>query len=223
MNKINTVGICTLFLVISLIMITGSCDKDDKNDKTVIDDIDGNVYGAIRIGAQTWMTENLKTTKLSDGTDLPNVTDQSKWASLYTPAYCWYDNDIKNKDIYGALYNRFAANRYGLCPTGWHVPSSDEWHTLINNLGGVYVASGKLKEEDTTHWLSPNKCATDMIGFSALPGGSRGLESFFGMGEEGCWWTFTNYTSLRLTFDEDIVFFDESEPEMGYCIRCIKD
>ena len=223
MNTKSTIGICALFLVASLIMITGSCGGDDKNDKTVVVDIDGNVYGTLKIGTQTWMAENLKTTKLSDGTDILCVTDQNRWAGLYIPAYCWYDNDINNKYIYGAIYNWYTANRYGLCPSGWHVPSSYEWRILINNLGGVYVASGKLKEEGTTHWLSPNKYATDMIGFTALPGGGRGLESFFGIGEKGCWWTFTQYSSLRLTFDEDYVFFDESEPEIGYCIRCIKD
>jgi hypothetical protein len=43
------------------------------------------------------MVENLKTTKYNDGTAIPNVTDNTDWSNLTTPAYCWYDNDISKK------------------------------------------------------------------------------------------------------------------------------
>ena len=72
-----------------------------------VTDIDGNVYKTVTIGNQTWMAENLKTIHYRNGDPIPNVTDNYEWASLYSGAYCWYDNNLTNKDIYGALYNGF--------------------------------------------------------------------------------------------------------------------
>jgi hypothetical protein len=74
-------------------------------------DIDGNVYGTISIGDQIWTTENLKTTKLNDGTEIPNITNGTTWSSLATPAYCWYNNSIDTyRNIYGGLYNWYSVN-----------------------------------------------------------------------------------------------------------------
>lgn len=58
----------------------------------IITDVDGNRYGIVTIGIQTWLTSNLKTTKYADGTAIPNVTDNSAWAALTTGAYCSYNN-----------------------------------------------------------------------------------------------------------------------------------
>ena len=58
-----------------------------------IKDLDGNVYTSVTIGTQEWMTENLRTTKYSDGTAIPNVTDNYGWESLTTGAWCHYNND----------------------------------------------------------------------------------------------------------------------------------
>jgi len=73
-------------------------------------DIDGNTYKTIEIGTQTWMAENLKTTKYNDGTSIPQVTENSAWTGLTSGAYCWYNNDNSNKSTYGALYNWHAVN-----------------------------------------------------------------------------------------------------------------
>lgn len=107
-----------------------------KNEESIgITDIEGNVYTSVKIGTQTWMVENLKTTKYNDGTSIPLVTDNAVWKSSLSPAYCWYDNDISNKEPYGALYNWFAVNTGKLCPSGWHVPTIDEWSVLEQFLG----------------------------------------------------------------------------------------
>lgn len=58
----------------------------------VITDIDGNRYGTVKIGDQTWLTSNLKVTHYTDGTAIPNVTDNSAWTALTTGAYCSYNN-----------------------------------------------------------------------------------------------------------------------------------
>jgi uncharacterized protein (TIGR02145 family) len=161
-----------------------------------LSDIDGNVYKTIQIGSQTWMAENLKTTKFSDGTSIPNVTDLSVWDALTSPGYCWCLNNASTyKAVYGALYNWYTVNTGKICPAGWHVPSYDEWNILSTFLGGLDVAGGKLKETGTTHWQSPNEGATNESGFTALPGSMRDVTADFGSGDEigiyGNWWSST--------------------------------
>jgi uncharacterized protein (TIGR02145 family) len=195
-----------------------------------ITDMDGNVYTEVIIGAQTWMVENLKTTKYNDGTSIPLVTGNTAWGNLTTPAYCWYDNDVAaNKNTYGTLYNWYAVNTGKLAPIGWHVASDAEWNTLITDLGGIDSAGGKLKETDTTHWVSPNMGATNETGFSALPGGYRifnGTYDYLGYG--GYWWSATpiNVTEswVRSMYNGNTrVFTSGKYNNYGYSVRCVRD
>lgn len=95
-------------------------------------DKDNNVYPTVKIGTQTWMATNLKTTKFNNGDPIPLVTDNAAWMAIrYEPAYCWYNNDESTyKNIFGALYNFWVVSPGNLCPTGWHVPTFDEFYTL---------------------------------------------------------------------------------------------
>lgn len=155
-----------------------------------VKDIDGNVYKTVTIGTQTWMAENLKTTKFSDGTLIPLVPVNDKWQALSTPGFSWYENNATSKNSYGALYNWYTVNTGKLCPAGWHVPTDGEWTTLTNYFGTEEIAGGKLKEKGITHWESPNEGATNEVGFTALPGGNRGFNGAFGdQGGFGYWWT----------------------------------
>ena len=79
---------------------------------TKLGDVDGNSYNVVVIGTQTWMAENLKTTLFNNSTPIPIVTDNAAWVALSTPAYCWYNNDIGNKAIYGALYNWYVVSTW---------------------------------------------------------------------------------------------------------------
>jgi uncharacterized protein (TIGR02145 family) len=195
-------------------------------------DIDGNLYYTVMIGNQVWMTENLKTTKYNDNTDIPNVTDNTAWTTLATPAFCWYKNNELNNDYkYGALYNWFAVNTGKLCPAGWHVPYEEEWTTLVDYLGGEYYAGGSLKEQGLNHWNSPNAGASNAYGFSALPGGYRtGLStgSFRAIRYIGWWWTNTE-SDLKwarnrvMAFDAIEVAKGRAIKTNGYSVRCIKD
>ena len=93
-----------LILVVITLFTTG-CRKQDKPG-VPLSDIEGNTYKTVKIGTQVWMAENLKTTILNDGTDIPLITDADSWGNLSTPGFCWYNNDGASfKDIYGALYN----------------------------------------------------------------------------------------------------------------------
>ena len=138
-------------------------------------DIEGNVYKTIQIGTQTWMAENLKTTRYRNGDSIHNETVNSTWVALSTGSYCWYYNDSSSyKATYGALYNWFAVNdSRNLAPKGWHIPTDDEWSTLTTYLGGVNVAGYKIKETGNMHWVSLDASVTNISGFTALPSGYR--------------------------------------------------
>src|ERR1035437_1170072 len=95
-----------LFRISGVILIVCSIYSCKKVQDNLIKDSDGNIYTSIQIGTQVWMKENLKTTKFNDDTAIPNVTDDTSWGALTTPAYCWYNNDAATyKATYGALYN----------------------------------------------------------------------------------------------------------------------
>ena len=205
---------------------------------TVID-IDGNVYHTDTIGTQVWMVGNLKTTHYNDGTAIPLVKDSTSWANDTTPGYCYYNNDsAKYENPYGVLYNGYAVNTGKLAPAGWHVPTDSEWNVLITYLGGKGVAGGELKEASIGHWLPPNTGATNVTGFSALPGGSRnnfsGYLSYTGIGSTGYWWSAmvlgAPYTCFYLNDNNDTVYQSSNYSYIGYpsvlnngfSVRCVK-
>ncbi len=129
--------------------------------KGTVTDIDGNVYQTLQIGTQVWMIENLKTTRLNDGTPIvdpvqylisknyfglqPSTFPNGGWGvdvvdpnnrSQYVlrstnPAYCIYNNLPSNQTHYGNLYNWFAINSGKLAPAGWHVPTDADWDILL--------------------------------------------------------------------------------------------
>jgi uncharacterized protein (TIGR02145 family) len=198
-----------------------------------ITDIDGNVYNTVIIGPQTWIAENLRTTKFNDGTSIPLVTDNTGWASLASSGYCWYNNDaVRYKNTYGALYNWYAVNSGHLCPSGWHVPTDTEWTSMTTYLGDESVAGGKLKEAGTIHWRSPNTGATNESGFTALPGGVRFADGTFDFhsstGLRGYWWN-TDEWDINQAWGRNIltnyssVFSYLSDKKSGYSVRCLKD
>jgi uncharacterized protein (TIGR02145 family) len=166
-------------IIVSLL----SCNILAQTPGAVVTDIDGIQYVTVIIGGQEWMSENLKTSKYSNGDLLPNVKGDTQWANLNTNAWSYWANDSQYENSYGKLYNWYtAADPRNVCPTGWHVPMQDEWSTLINYLdpnanGGSVVpntaAGGKMKSTGLQHWNSPNLGATNESGFSGLPGGSR--------------------------------------------------
>ena len=190
-----------------------------------VTDVDGNVYHTVKIGTQTWMVENLKTTHYKDNTPITPITDNTLWKNAITPGYCWYDNDINNKIPYGALYNWYTVNTGKLAPEGWHVPSAAEWQTLIAYLGGITEAGGKLKEEGTMHWNSPNVGATNESKLSFVGSGLRSyLDGSFGTkGSRSFNYCSTNSSFVRISFDEPAVITGAVPPAMGYSVRCIKD
>ncbi len=153
---------------------------------------DGEVYKTVCIGDQIWMAENLRYT---------------------APGSVCYDNNTANYATYGRLYswnmmmngepssNFTPSGVEGICPSGWHVPSNNEWQKLVLTLGGVSIAGGALK--DISEWDSPNAGATNSSGFSALPGGytTDFSVAFYEKGTFARFWTSSGSTS-----DPDLAF-----------------
>ena len=213
-----------------LFAVTLSCIRLTGLQAQTIKDIDGNVYKIVTIGTQVWMAENLKTTKYNDGRAIPNVKDHYEWRESTTSAYCWYNNDIANKYIYGALYNWFTVNTGKLCPKGWHVPTDAQWTILTTFLGGDSVAGGKLKETDATKWTYPNTGAINASRFTALPGGCRNDNgTYLDFGIYGYWWSSTEYNSSAIahfrymSYDLASVNRRYYFKESGYSVRCLRD
>ncbi|HET9571019.1 MAG TPA: fibrobacter succinogenes major paralogous domain-containing protein [Bacteroidales bacterium] len=215
----------------------GTTYGDEKSFSTrllsgTLTDIDGNLYHFITIGTQTWMVENLRTTKYRDGTSIPNVTEATQWRVLTTGAYCDYNNAVGNSTTYGRLYNWYAvSNSPSIAPTGWHVPTDAEWATLTTYLGGMNVAGGKLKEAGTAHWVGSNTGSTNESGFSALPGGCRNRDdwTFGGIGYEGFWWCISEDSATsdawfrHMSYQGNLVFRLYSTKSFGFSVRCVRD
>lgn len=197
-------------------------------------DIDGNKYRTVRIGDQIWMAENLKTTRVADGTVIPTVQDAVEWDLTLSPAMCWYNNNSsKYKDKSGALYNWYTVEKGDLCPTGWHVPSDSEWVALkeyeltagINKFeeGSALKAKGDWK-------LQYNRSTiTDPFGFSAYTTGNRSSGCIF-EGDEfaAYWWSSTSWSFLyawshSIVTDNDIITRSKRNMKDGLSVRCIKD
>lgn len=247
----NRIWILPLIIMGISLLVTNSCKKDEnatKNDP--VTDADGNVYHTVTIGTQTWMVENLRTTKYNDNTAIPNVTDGMAWSILKTPGVCTYKNTNNADTIntYGRLYNWYTVNTGKLAPTGWHVPTNDEWTTLENyliangyNYDGTTSGNKYAKAlASATGWHSYTGTGTvgntdypakrNATGFSALPGGFRGANGgvFYEIGSSGAWWSssefYHNYAGHRdLTNCERSVGGRESFEICGFSVRCLRD
>jgi len=233
-------------------MVISGCKKDqDKsissnpfNDKTTavfntnlvygtMTDQEGNIYKTITIGTQTWMAENLRTTKYRNGDSIPNITDNYAWPRLTSGAYCNYQhrNNPDSIATYGRLYNAYAASDIrNIAPEGWHVPTDEEFTVLTTFLGGGSVAGGKMKETGTSHWIIQNEGATNESGFTALPAGYRAHsdEIFTDLHFASSYWS---NTLIETDFAANHLLYNYSDDCVsstyymwgGFSIRLIKD
>ncbi len=199
-----------------------------------ITDNDGNTYKTVYIGTQQWMAENLKVSKYSDGTTIPNITDNTQWQNNTTGAWSYYNNDATNNAKYGKLYNWYAVStttngNKNVCPLGWHLPTDAEWTVLTDYLGGTNVAGGKMKEVGTVSWNSSNTDATNTSLFTGLPGGFRNYYGSYGfIGLSGNWWSSTGNNTYSAwlrnlhTYNEDASRGYDSK-SYGFSVRCLRD
>lgn len=202
-----------------------------------VNDIDGNTYKTIQIGTQTWMAENLRTTRYNNGRSIVLAVDNRQWWLSDSAAYCWVNNEgDKFKETYGAIYNWRAVNSYKLCPAGWHVPDDAEWTTFTTYLGGQTDIGFKIKETGGTHWLNQSSNTTNETGFTALPAGYRNFEGSFKPGSnygywrgaEAFWWSsstaYPGGAYYRVFYSGSNTLLKEGwRIEQGLSVRCLKD
>ena len=220
--------ICMVLSITLLALLNSGCKKDEDNNK--VSDIDGNVYNTVSVGARVWLVESLKTTKFTDGTSIPVVTDNASWANLSTAATSDYNNTATNSAVYGKLYNWYAvAGSKKICPTGWHVPSDADWNDQMTALGGTSAAAGKMMEAGTLHWLSPNTSSTNSSGFTALGTGYRNyLGEFKDLKYFGGFWSSTSIDATFASYKgmysgEASMDNHEVNKKTGLSVRCVKD
>ena len=218
---------------------------------TTCSDGDANNYPVVEIGTQVWMAENLKTTKFSDGTDIPLVEINAGWIPLTTPCYGWYYNNEAYKDTRGGLYNWYAVDVSGnsnknVCPTGWHVPFCTEWVTMENYLianGYNYDGSTSgnkiaLSLAAATSWFMdpepgmPNgtgpSAYLNKSGFTAIMTGVF-TSGDFSEHKGASWWSATEFNA-QSALSSTMSFMSTSlntgnitSKICGYSVRCLKD
>jgi len=209
-----------------------------------VTDYDDNNYQTLVIGNQEWMVENLKVTHYNNGDLIPNLTDNDDWMFTTSGAYCVYDNDPDNADVYGNLYNGLAVtDSRRLAPEGWHVPTDDDIIELEMYLGmpqgEVYNVScrgtnegSKLAGSDDL-WTDgdlENDPEFNSSGFNFLPGGSRDIDfgDFIGLGYLGYIWSSTEYSEYccwvrEVSYQRTCVGRSSNEKQIGQSVRCVKD
>jgi uncharacterized protein (TIGR02145 family) len=200
---------------------------------------DGYTYPSIVLGnGQEWTAENLRTTKYANGDVIPIVTNAVQWENLITGAWCNYDNNSTFESLYGKLYNWYAvADARNICPSGWHVPTDNEWGSLINYLdpssdgfSSNNIAGGKMKSTGTQFWFMPNQDASNESGFSGLPGGVRDDNSDFnGINEAGAWWSSSEIAAYPAAWCRFLTYgygdaerYDAAKYN-GLSVRCLRD
>ncbi len=202
-----------------------------------VTDADGNVYNTVQIGSQCWMRENLRVGTTIEGS--MNMTDNN-----IIEKYC-YDDDPSNCEVFGGLYQWNEIMNYsevegtqGICPSGWHIPSDQDWKYLEMHLGMSQAEAdlqgwrGDTQGEELkskTGWNS-NGNGTNSSGFTAYPGGYRSgeFEDFNELGNLGFWWSSTKFSENQPWYRAMSIYVNEVGREYNYdqsgiSVRCVKD
>ncbi|MGZ9675390.1 FISUMP domain-containing protein [Flavobacterium sp. GNP001] len=223
-----------------LLLIVISCSKNEESDTNnafgKLVDRDGNTYKTLKIGNQTWMLENLKTTKYNDGTPIPKYALSDKWNSI--AHYQWANtNDLNNvfseelpSNYYGAMYSDLVLDSGKLAPTGWRIPSKKDFEILENYLktNGHSGNEGKALKSKTG-WIRSG-FGTDTIGFNGLANGYVDALGTPKASEIISNWATTTKTSdgfhrivINLVYDQNTISYAENIINIGVGVRCIKE
>lgn len=207
--------------------------KSQKQSQETVTDFDATTFKTLKIGTQVWSATNLNVSNFNNGDAIPEAKTVAEWNKASEngkPTWCYYENDPTNGEIYGKLYNWFVVkDPRGLAPKGWHIPSDTEWKTLTDNLGGAGIAGSKLKEVGNIHWKRLNTESNNKSGFTAIPGGARGIGGAFNnIGSSGYWWSSTEYNTGKawccfMSFNHSHIEMSDFNESNGLSIRCVKD
>jgi uncharacterized protein (TIGR02145 family) len=192
-------------------------------------------YKTVQIGTQIWMAENLNYDVAGSKCYNNLESNCDKYGRLYDWATMMaLDDDCR----YNSCASKVQAKHRGICPSGWHIPSSDEWKTLMDYVessnGCTFCAAKYLKAK--TGWNS-NGNGEDTYGFAALPGGTgygdygHGIsfsDGDFSYGNAGFWWGSTEDYSNYDAYSTFMLYSDFNYPggtskSNLHSVRCVKD
>lgn len=195
----------------------------------------------VQIGNQIWASKNLNVNVFLNGDTINFTKNTEEWDECQEsscPAYCYYNNDDKNGEKFGAIYNWFAmVDSRGIAPNGYRVANDFDWSELyefvnrgVVNTQNKGISGIKLKSKNS--WLN-NGAGDDTYNLSILPGGCRMLNgSYQGIGSSVTFWS----KSLKFTYsiasarNSNYIYFQANEIDMlfknemtrnGHYIRCI--
>ncbi len=208
---------------------------------TMTDERDGKTYKTVTIGTQIWMAENLNyaytgvpynySGNTSDSTSWcygDNPANRTKYGRLYTWAAAMDSVGTWSTNSKGCGYGTRCSPTYpvrGVCPEGWHLPDTTEWHTLFTAVGKS-TAGTMLKS--TSGWNGSGN-GTDAYAFSALPAGRRYSSGDFSReGSSADFWSSTEYDSgdayyVYLDYDLVNAYLGNYYKGTGFSVRCLKD
>jgi len=208
-KKILLLAILPIFLLFAALFYFFFSEQSldfGKTDNPV--DAEGYVYETVEIGDQVWFAENLRTSEHSEG-----------------ESWC-YDDEDENCEIYGRLYNWEAARV--ACPSGWLLPSDEDWQELEEYAGGEEVAGANLKSTD--FWQSKDEALGGLDGydFSVLPSGQYVDGYFYDLDKSSFFWTSTEQDvgpvwSRTFLSRSDEIIRSTFSTEHAFSVRCIKD
>jgi uncharacterized protein (TIGR02145 family) len=202
-NCVNSIWIAlTAVITLSLVPMLANAQKQG----TFKDTRDGHVYYWVKIGNQSWMSENLR---------------------FIVPVVSWaYDNDSSIEAKFGRMYTWTAAQT--ACPKGWHLPSDKDWNVLIQSLGGQDLAGQKMQSLDSVGAAYDETVAIRKSTVSSLLGGVRhpdgtysGL-NFWG----GCW----SSGKINDSVGSNVLFvhgtkeigISTNNKNAGFTVRCVR-
>ena len=189
-----------------------------------------NAQGDVKIGTQVWTSKNLDVSTYRNGDPIRHASTEQDWqdaASKGEGAWCYYNHDPKNGEIYGKLYNWYCVkDSRGLAPSGYHIPSDLEWSLLSEYLGGEEIAGFKMKS--TNGWANGGN-GDNSSGFNGLPGGyCSNYGDFYNITDYGNFWSSSENTTNSawnryLYSNNSKVYRYNYYKYSGLSVRCIKD
>lgn len=230
-----------IFFFFIMIFVIGCSDNSTNNKNNVVTDTvftdtftdarDGKQYSVIKINSQVWMSENLNASTYRNGDTIRYARNRKEWeiaTSKKEGAWCYYNYDPKNGEIYGKLYNFYAVDdSRGLAPKGYHIPSDAEWTVLTDFLGGELISGFKMKSK--SGWFADGN-GDNRSGFNGLPGGFCNWNGdFFLITVDGNFWSSSddNYFIAwcrGLNYgDTRVGRYDSYDKACGLSVRCLRD
>jgi len=191
----------------------------------------------VTIGNQVWMVKNLNTDVFRNGDIIQEAKTKEEWQNAGAnkePAWCYYDYNDSNGEIYGKLYNWYAVNdSRGLAPIGWKIPSESDWINLIDNLKVELKNDIGKRLKSVDLWVQEGKSTsnngTNSSGFGGLPGGWVHIDGIFhSIGKKGSWW-YSNEAhansvqQIGLLSRSRLISYSFTDKATGNSVRCLKE